>query len=545
MSVLYLVGDGLGNQLQLLPAFNRLVKEYSDVDVCCMIPGTEHYTKFIFGSRVIPFPPDFSAYEKVIASPLCSKITKQEVPKGFSEVEAALKMTGLDYSDKDFEVRLDAPRRDDYPEFILHDGFNKNSRVKDRWLVKSWPFWKELASGTVDRAASIGSPDELIPGTEDFTGLSLEETTSVIRSARLLICNDTGTYHLACVLGTPCLVFFSCTSLKKNYDPRFHRSATVIRRTDLPCSPCQPEEYFTGVDPWRENKFKCGWECQKLPVEEMRQSFFDALNPPIMVMAVTTYNRKEYLKRFIESWDRTRNRQYLWTLIVADDGSTDGTLEWLRSYKNRDIDIRIIEAKRRGVHYLTNRILKMCSEELFFSFGFKADDDMYFKCPGWDSAYYQAYRRTGYDHLCHFDKQWAKRYCGGKEYLPIEKLRGLESELMPEGVFGCFWTFTQDVIDKVGYFDVENFGRCVFGHGDYTARCGRMGFNGSVRHFGVPDSAKYLGMPEEGYKQAIPAENRPDNTPTDRARKLALIRDFGRGFVDYGEPDRDMDGNLV
>ena len=45
---------------------------------------------------------------------------------------------------------------------------------------------------------------------------------------------------------------------------------------------------------------------------------------------MTTYNRKEYLQNFIDSFAETIDSHSRWGLIVADDGSTDGSLEWLK-----------------------------------------------------------------------------------------------------------------------------------------------------------------------------------------------------------------------
>ena len=42
-------------------------------------------------------------------------------------------------------------------------------------------------------------------------------------------------------------------------------------------------------------------------------------------LAITTFNRLNYLKACLDSWIQTRSIDVDWTLIIADDGSDDGT----------------------------------------------------------------------------------------------------------------------------------------------------------------------------------------------------------------------------
>ena len=47
------------------------------------------------------------------------------------------------------------------------------------------------------------------------------------------------------------------------------------------------------------------------------------------VIGVTTFQRLPYIKQFTETWEKTKSDNFEWTFIAADDGSTDGTLEYL------------------------------------------------------------------------------------------------------------------------------------------------------------------------------------------------------------------------
>jgi len=50
-----------------------------------------------------------------------------------------------------------------------------------------------------------------------------------------------------------------------------------------------------------------------------------------IVLGITTYNRCDYLRACLESFLQTRNANHEWVVIVADDGSTDDTLEYLEN----------------------------------------------------------------------------------------------------------------------------------------------------------------------------------------------------------------------
>ena len=88
------------------------------------------------------------------------------------------------------------------------------------------------------------------------------------------------------------------------------------------------------------------------------------------LLGVTTYNRLDYLRKCIESWEKTRNKEHDWTLVVADDGSDYGTAryvqatleDWVDGYKDgihiEGVPIWTKISERRGIHYQKNFILQ-------------------------------------------------------------------------------------------------------------------------------------------------------------------------------------------
>ena len=75
------------------------------------------------------------------------------------------------------------------------------------------------------------------------------------------------------------------------------------------------------------------------------------------ILAITTFNRLNYLKNCIQSWENTRSHDFNWKLVVADDGSEDGTIAYLESLKIENIEVVVIKNKRLGVHQQMNTVL--------------------------------------------------------------------------------------------------------------------------------------------------------------------------------------------
>lgn len=211
------------------------------------------------------------------------------------------------------------------------------------------------------------------------------------------------------------------------------------------------------------------------------------------IWAITTCNRLDFLKQTVDSWFATRNPSYHWTVIIADDGSTDGTWEYLSNIPHPVI---LLQHNQRGVHYQTNRLLHTASK-LRYDIGFKTDDDLLFRRAGWDKAYVNAILETGYDHLVFHDPTWRRK----KVKVPTVKHRSglLECKAHWNDTQGAFWTFTPRVLKKVGFFDLAIYGKRDLGHRDYTMRCCKAGFNKLDSIFDIVDSQAFIELNQHQY----------------------------------------------
>ena len=96
----------------------------------------------------------------------------------------------------------------------------------------------------------VGTPDErrlsgqvlaaMQEPAVDLTGeLALGALKALVRRARVLICNDAGTRHIAAAFGTPCVVLMGPTSLEKT---SLNLERIKVLSADVDCRPCYLRE---------------------------------------------------------------------------------------------------------------------------------------------------------------------------------------------------------------------------------------------------------------------------------------------------------------
>jgi glycosyltransferase involved in cell wall biosynthesis len=260
-----------------------------------------------------------------------------------------------------------------------------------------------------------------------------------------------------------------------------------------------------------------------------------------LVFAVTTFNRRDYLRECLESWAATRNPAHHWRLIVADDGSSDGTLDYLFRAK-LGVDCHVIRNERRSVGGQSNTIFDVC-RRLDFDVAFKADDDIVFKKRGWDDLYLGAMRASGFAHLCHLNvRLWNEER---RPTVPLAAERPLA--LDPSGTcaaytdvyncMGCLFTVTPEMLATIGDVDEANFPIRGDWHIDYSARACRAGFNRIATFFDAKGSNDYIDIQnnlKSVYQRSLALqgpEMAATSAPAEIARRQRVVRDERRIFV--------------
>lgn len=249
-----------------------------------------------------------------------------------------------------------------------------------------------------------------------------------------------------------------------------------------------------------------------------------------LVLAVTTYERPEKLKRLLSSFSLMKSVTNQWRIIVADDGSGSATLDLLEQMK-KECKLTIVRNKRNGIHHQFNTIVRELKQEPF-DVCFKCDDDIELLKPGWEKLYIDAISSSGYDHLCHFDVTWR----------PSKNMRKpvIKGNLVAYGegkdVQGAFFTLTPRVIRDVGFMDTRNFGFRGVGHIDYTLRAARAGYNDINHPFDVLGSNDFIGHQKSNYHPALNEHLvKALESDVESRRKYALIQDNTRRYIDFYE----------
>ena len=255
------------------------------------------------------------------------------------------------------------------------------------------------------------------------------------------------------------------------------------------------------------------------------------------ITAVTTFNRLPYLKNFIEQWNNTRNKNINSTLIIADDGSSDGTLTWLTDVLTiENVKIIVIQNDGRGIARQTNSILYQISQiTTKIDIIFMCNDDINFLKSDWDLSYYDATKETNFSHLVYFNPKWKEP---SLDFNP-EKYPILHSSCDARNAMGCFYTLSLDIINKIGFFDEESFPIRGHSHVDYTIRACNIGENEHNNLFDIKGSNNYIGMVlRDGYVRTHRIltlnEKILTTSKSELQKRENLLRSRNRSYVSKG-----------
>ncbi|MCM1003745.1 MAG: glycosyltransferase family 2 protein [Candidatus Gastranaerophilales bacterium] len=198
-----------------------------------------------------------------------------------------------------------------------------------------------------------------------------------------------------------------------------------------------------------------------------------------------TYNKLDYTKKFIESLYKYTTD---FELIVVDNGSTDGTIEYLKSLSNIKT---IFNSENQGFSKGNNQGLEIAQGEFI---GFLNNDILL--SPDWFKEIEKIFQSQNAAFVSprqinpYYDKANEKNYL---KYFEKQNYTKPYAKDFDECVFSCVIT-KRSVIDKIGSFD-ENYSPAFFEDNDLKFRAINSGYDVFVAntccffHFGSVTSA--------------------------------------------------------
>lgn len=181
----------------------------------------------------------------------------------------------------------------------------------------------------------------------------------------------------------------------------------------------------------------------------------------LLGIGIVTYDRQSVLS---ETLDRVqRHTRHPRTIVaVADDGSTDGTLDMLRARQ-----VRTVTGRNMGVAWNKNRALFLLSELLRCDVVILLEDDTYPSRDNWEAEWIQAAVRWGHANLA---ADWLREHF-------LSGVGTIEDPILSHRLTAQCAVFSREALLFGGYFDTRFRG---YGHEhvEHTWRLLRMGYGG-------------------------------------------------------------------
>lgn len=261
--VVVVLGAGLGNMMNATPVIRWIAEHQgAPVDVVIHQQGPHAVELFCMAPWVHRVFPNYAAcvdrrYDIAIVSAIAAHLeptfhAERWLPQhklvdynmdARLTLESEIYLLGLRTIWPDAPVRVE-----DLPPGFLRDAdyaWSNNTIIglangikEGVWAKRQWPLTAALAERLAADGWTVrtfGMPEELVPGTEDFTGLSISETIRAMGECSYFIGHDGGMTHMAETLGIPTVWLFGPTAHTKNGPLR---AQSRLVSAALACSPC-------------------------------------------------------------------------------------------------------------------------------------------------------------------------------------------------------------------------------------------------------------------------------------------------------------------
>ena len=201
-----------------------------------------------------------------------------------------------------------------------------------------------------------------------------------------------------------------------------------------------------------------GWRAGLRPYPPTTTTF-EAMT--VLGIGIITYERLGLLERLVESVAELTTSPH--RLVVADDGSADGTVDWCR-----DRGLHVVSGENRGVAWNKNRAL-FALTQLGCDPLVLIEDDAYPEVPGWEGDWIVGTR--SWHHLAYHHPKAARHTVSGAG-TP-------EDPFVSPAASGVCLSVSAEVLERVGFFD-SRFRGYGHEHAEWTTRIKRAGYGFQV-----------------------------------------------------------------
>ena len=181
---------------------------------------------------------------------------------------------------------------------------------------------------------------------------------------------------------------------------------------------------------------------------------------PKLGIGILTYNRVGKLRQAIDAVRQLTSSPF--ELVIADDGSVDGTAEYLANS-----GIARITGRNMGVCWNKNRLLYYMTNVLACDVVLLLEDDCYPTEYGWERAWAEAVGLHGH---MNYAGGWFKDFFIGGSGTP-------DDPFISKMISGQCVGYSRKAIQQVGFFDTR-FRGYEIGHVEHSWRMARAGYGG-------------------------------------------------------------------
>ena len=219
-------------------------------------------------------------------------------------------------------------------------------------------------------------------------------------------------------------------------------------------------------------------------------------------IGIVTYNRRNVLS---ETIDRVRQltRSPDTAIVVADDGSTDGTAEMLR-----EKGVPMIGGINMGVAWNKNRALYLMSQILGRKTIILLEDDTQPIKLGWELDWVDAVNIWGH---VNFAADWMSEYCDAGSGTPSDPFHSVH-------VTAQCSAFSREALGFGGYFD-PRFRNLGYEHVEHTRRLVRIGYGGTGDQIGGVERVRFFLIKSD--LVVIPNKSHANSDEVERNLQLA------------------------